>query len=64
MLLIGLTRDHGVAEGHTSHPESGNIRFDVELKKPLSEAITCQLYLEHDNCVRVDAKRFVTSYFS
>jgi hypothetical protein len=60
MLHLDLTRDHRAAEGHTSHPESGNIRIEVQFKKPLSEAVTCLLYLEH-NCVRIEAKRFVTT---
>jgi hypothetical protein len=64
MLLFDLTPDMGAAEGDTSHPDSGNIRFEVEFAKPLSEALTCLLYLEHDNCVRIDAKRFVTTDFS
>jgi hypothetical protein len=58
MVLFDLTPDHGSAEGHTSHSESGNIRIEVQFKKPLPEALTCPLYLQHDNCVRIDKKRF------
>jgi hypothetical protein len=64
MKIFNLTPDHGEAEGHTSHPESGNIRIEVEFKRPLSEAITCLLYRKHDNYFRIDAKRFVTRDFS
>jgi hypothetical protein len=64
MLLLDLTSDRCAAEAHTSHPDSGNIRIEVEFAKLLSEAVTCPLYLEHDNCVRIDAKRFVTTDFS
>jgi hypothetical protein len=64
MLLFDLTLDKGAAEGHTSHPDSGNIRIEVEFAKPLSEALTCLLHLEHDNCIRIDAPRFVTTDFS
>jgi hypothetical protein len=64
MLLFDLTSDLGAAEGHTSHPESGNIRIELEFAKALSEALNCLLYLEYDNCDRIDAKRFVTTDFS
>jgi hypothetical protein len=64
VLLFDLTPDKGAAEGHSSHPDSGNIRIEVEFANPISEAPTCLLYLEHDNCVRIDAKRFVTTDFS
>jgi hypothetical protein len=64
MLLFDLTPDKSAAEGHTSHPDSVNIRIEVEFANPLSEALACLLYLEHDNCVRIDAKRFLTTEFS
>jgi hypothetical protein len=54
MLLFDLTPDHGAAEGHTSHPDTGNIRIEVKFKKALPDAITCLLYLEYDNCFRID----------
>jgi len=49
ILLFDLTLDRGASEGHTSHPENGNIRIVLKLNKPLPEAITCLLYLEFDN---------------
>jgi hypothetical protein len=64
MLLFDPTPDRGAGVGHTSHPESGNIRNELEFAKPLSEALTCLLYLEHDNCVRIEAKGFVNKDFS
>jgi hypothetical protein len=64
MLLFDLTPDHGAAEGHTSHPDSGNIRIELKFKKALPVAITCILYLEYDNCVRIDSSRTVTTDFS
>jgi hypothetical protein len=64
MLLFDLTPDHGAAEGHTSHPDSGHIRIEAQFKKALPDAVTCLLYLEYDNCFRVDEKRIVTTDFS
>jgi hypothetical protein len=64
MILFDLTPDHGAAEGHTSHPEDGNIRIEEQFKKPLPDAVTCLLFLEHDNCVLIDEKRIVTTDFS
>jgi hypothetical protein len=63
MLLFDLTPDHGAA-GHTSHPDSGHIRIEAQFKKALPNAVTCLLYLEYDNCVRIDEKRIVTTDFS
>jgi hypothetical protein len=63
MLLFDLTTDHGAAEGHTSHPDSGDIRIDLKFKKALSDAITLILYLEY-NCVHIDFSRSVTTEFS
>jgi hypothetical protein len=46
MLLFDPTHDRNASEGHTSHPDSGNIRIELKFKKALPEAITCLLYLE------------------
>jgi hypothetical protein len=64
MLLFDLTPDHGGAEGHTSHPDSGNIRIEVKFKKALPDSITCLPYLEYDNCVHIDSSRTVTTDYS
>jgi hypothetical protein len=61
MLLFDLTPVHSAAEGHTSHPDSGNIRIVVKFKKAFRNAITCLLYLEYDNCDRIDSPRSVTA---
>jgi hypothetical protein len=63
MLLFDLTPDHSASESHTSHPENGNIRIEAKFNRPLSEAITCLLYLEFDNSVHVDLARNVTTDF-
>jgi hypothetical protein len=64
LLLFDLTPDHGASECHSSHQESGHIRIEAKFAKPLPEAVTCLLYLEYDNCVRIDEKRTVTTHFS
>jgi hypothetical protein len=46
MLFYDLTPDHDASEGHTSHPDSGNIRIEVKFQKALPVAITFILYLE------------------
>jgi len=40
MLLFDLTTDRGASEGHTFHPENGNIRIELKFNKPLPEVIT------------------------
>ena len=64
MLLFDLAPDRGASEGHTSHPDSGDIRIELKLKKVLPDATTCLLYLEYENCVRIDSSRIVTTDFS
>jgi len=61
MLLIDLTPDQGASEAHTSHPEQGNIRVDMNFAKPIPEAITCLLYLEYDSTVHIRLARNVTT---
>ena len=63
MLLFDLTPDRSASEGHTSHPDSGNIRVELKFSKPLPEPITCIFYLEFDNSVRIDYARKVSSDF-
>jgi len=63
MLLFDLTLDRGASECHTSNPVNGNIRIQFKFIKPLPEAITCLLYLEFDNSVRIDFARNVTTEF-
>ena len=46
MLLFDLTSDRAASDGHTSHPDNGNIRVELKFSKPLSELITCIFYLE------------------
>ena len=63
MLPFDLTPDQGASEGHTSHPDIGNIRIDVRFCKALPLETTCLLYLEYDGCVRIDSSRNVTKDF-
>jgi len=63
MLLFDLTPDGRASEGHTSHPDNGNIKVELKFSKPLPEPITCILYLEFDNSVRIDYARKVSTDF-
>jgi hypothetical protein len=63
ILLFDLTPDRSASEGHTSHTDSVNIRIEVKFVKILRYAVTCLLYLEYDNCVRVVSSRTVTIDF-
>ena len=63
MLQFYLTPDHGASEGHTSHPDSSNIRIEARFPKALIVATTCLMYLEYDSCVRIDSSRNVTTVF-
>jgi hypothetical protein len=60
LLLFDLTPDLAASEGHTSPVEAGNIPIELTFKEALKEAITCLLYLEYDNSVRVDSLKTVT----
>jgi len=62
-LIFDFTPGRGGSEGHTSHPENGNIRIELKFNKPLPEAITCLLYLEFDKSVFVDFARTLATDF-
>jgi hypothetical protein len=64
MLLFSLSPDRGASECHTSHLKNGNIRIEARFKDALPDALTCLLYMEYDNCVRIDKNRAVTTDFS
>ena len=63
MLLFDLTADLAASETHTSLPENGNIRIELQFSRPLPEAITCMLYLEYDSTVLINFSRKVTTDF-
>jgi hypothetical protein len=63
MLLFDLTPELAASEGHTSPVEVGNIRIELTFKEALKEEITCLLYLEYDNSVRVDFLKTITTDF-
>jgi hypothetical protein len=63
MLLYDLTPDMAASEGLSSPVEGGNIRIELTFKEALKVAITCLLYLEYDNSVRIDSLRTVTTDF-
>jgi hypothetical protein len=63
MLLFDLTPDLAASEGHLSHPDNFNICIEARLNKALPDAITCLLYLEYYNSVRVVfARNVATDY--
>ena len=63
LLLFDLTPDRDASEGHFSLPDQDNIRLELKFDKPLPDAVTCLLYLEYDNSVRIDQLRSVSTDF-
>ena len=63
MLLFDLIPDRAASKGQISLPDQVNISVEIQFDKPLSDAITCLLYLEYDKCVRIDPMRTVSAYF-
>jgi len=61
MLLFDLTPDRAASEGHTSHPDNGNVRIELKFAEALPDAITCLIYLEYDGTVLIDDKQVVTT---
>jgi len=64
MTVYDLTPDLTALVGHASPPTNGDIRIDLKFAKALPEAVTCLLYLEYDNSVRIDLARNVSTEFS
>ena len=64
MILYDLTPDLAASEGHASPPTSGDIKIYLKFGTALPEAITCLLYLEYDNSIRIDLQRNVSTDFS
>jgi hypothetical protein len=63
MLLFDLTAYHAASEAHSSLPENGNIRIELQFSRPLPEAITCVLYLEYEITVLINFSRKLTTDF-
>ena len=63
MLLFDPTPDLGASEIYSSHMENGNIRLELKFSKTLPEWITCLLYIEFDNSIRLDFFRNVSTDF-
>jgi hypothetical protein len=63
MIVYNLTPDLAESEGHASPPTNGDIRIDLKFAKALAEAVTCLLYLEYDNSVRIGLARNVSTDF-
>ena len=49
--LFDLTPDHGASEAHTSLPENGNFRIEIQFSRPFPDSITFLLHLEYDSTV-------------
>jgi hypothetical protein len=63
MLLFDLTPDHSASEEHASPSKSGNFRIELKFEKPLTDAVGCLVYLEHDGNIQIDRPRTVTFDF-
>jgi hypothetical protein len=63
MLLFDLTPDHAASEAHTSLPENGNIRIELQFSRSLPDSITCLLYLEYHSTVLINFSRKFTTDF-
>jgi hypothetical protein len=63
LLLFDLTPDLSASECHTSHMDSGNIRLELKFSKALPDSITCLIYLEYDNSIRINYFRNVSTDF-
>jgi hypothetical protein len=63
MLLFYLTPDRAASEGHISLLDQYNRRVDLQFDNPISEAITCLLYLEYGNCGSINQLRTFSSDF-
>ena len=64
MIFYDLTPDLAASEGHASPPTSVDIGIDLKFAKALPEGLTCLLYLEYENSVRIDLARNVSTDFS
>jgi hypothetical protein len=62
MILYDLTLDQ-TASRHTSPVDNGNIRNEFTFKEAFKQSVTCLLYLEYDNFVRIHSLRKITTDF-
>ena len=63
MLLFDLNLDHGASESHTSLPDNGNIRIELQFSRLLTDATTCLLYLEYGSTLLINFSREHTTDF-
>jgi len=64
MIVYDLTPDVAASDGHAPPPTNGDHRIDLKFAKALPEAVTCLLYLEYENSVRIGLARNVSTDFS
>jgi hypothetical protein len=63
VLLFVLTQDRAASDGHTSHPDKGNIGIESKFATALPDQISCLIYLEYDGSVYTDDNRTFTIDF-
>ena len=63
-LLFDLPPDLCASEGDTSHMVRGNIRLELKFGKALPHSITCPLYLQFDNSIRIKFFQNVSTEFN
>jgi hypothetical protein len=54
VLLFDLTPERAASDGHTSHPDNGNIQIELKFANAPPDAITCLIYVEYDGSVYID----------
>ena len=63
MLIFDLTPDGCASDGHTSLPDTGNIRIELKFDEALAEAVTILLYQKFDTSIQIDRLRNVLTHF-
>jgi hypothetical protein len=63
LFLFDLTPGRSASEDRASPSQSGHIRIELKVDKPLTNSITCLLYLEYEGTVLMDKSRTVTIDF-
>ena len=63
-LLFELTPHRAISEGHISLPDQGKIGLEIQFDQPIPEAVTCLVYLEYNNGVRIEQLLTVSTDFN
>jgi len=63
MPIFDLTPDGCASNGHTSLPDHGNLRLDLNFDEALPEEVTILLYQELDTSIQIRRlKNFLTDF--